>query len=134
MATTLNEGTSGDLNRYVIVGGGIAGVSCAEEVINSNLPHACIYYYVQMYFMNLLCITQLHQLDPAAEIHVISSSSLIKAVTNFRQVSYQWTCPCGMHIAPPVACSCTLLRASKTSLQTKHKLVCSLCVENIKKV
>ena len=27
-----NEGTSDGLNRYVIVGGGIAGVSCAEEV------------------------------------------------------------------------------------------------------
>ena len=39
MASTSNEGTSDDLNRYVIVGGGIAGVSCAEEVINSNLPH-----------------------------------------------------------------------------------------------
>ena len=40
MATSLNESTSGALNRYVIVGGGIAGVSCAEEVINANLPHA----------------------------------------------------------------------------------------------
>ena len=36
MASTLNEGNSDGLNRYVIVGGGIAGVSCAEEVI---IPH-----------------------------------------------------------------------------------------------
>lgn len=28
----LNDGNSGVLKRYVIVGGGIAGVSCAEEV------------------------------------------------------------------------------------------------------
>jgi len=28
----LNGGNSGVLKRYVIVGGGIAGVSCAEEV------------------------------------------------------------------------------------------------------
>jgi len=56
----LNDGNSGGLKRYVIVGGGIAGVSCAEE---------------------------LHQLDPTADIHVISSSPLIKTVTNFKQVS-----------------------------------------------
>ena len=50
MATSLNESTSGDLNRYVIVGGGIAGVSCAEEVIKlifkpstCNLLQACVY-------------------------------------------------------------------------------------------
>ena len=40
-----NEGTSDGLNRYVIVGGGIAGVSCAEEVIVQTIhahARACL--------------------------------------------------------------------------------------------
>lgn len=42
MASTSNEGTSDGLNRYVIVGGGIAGVSCAEEVTVQTI-HAHAY-------------------------------------------------------------------------------------------
>ena len=61
---------------YVVVGGGIAGVSCAEQVRHQN-------YYIIIYSV----IPQLSFLDSNANIILISSSQLIKAVTNFKKVS-----------------------------------------------
>ncbi|XP_003385104.2 PREDICTED: pyridine nucleotide-disulfide oxidoreductase domain-containing protein 1-like [Amphimedon queenslandica] len=59
MATPINNNMAA-IKRYVVVGGGIAGVSCAE---------------------------QLSQMDPTAHITLVSASKLIKSVTNFQKVT-----------------------------------------------
>ena len=65
---------------YVVVGGGIAGVSCVERVCNK--------VYLSLYYKNY---KNLYNLQLATEtstdkILLISASSIVKSVINFKQV------------------------------------------------
>ncbi|KAG7259198.1 hypothetical protein CRUP_018985 [Coryphaenoides rupestris] len=89
--------------KFVVVGGGIAGVTCVEQV-SSDFPAAEValitaashikavanfkqFVVVGGGIAGVTCVEQVSSDFPAAEVALITAASHIKAVANFKQVS-----------------------------------------------